>query len=299
MWSFLSEFVQRPRAARTVVILDDDGAAAPRQYRIRSGRVLAVWAATLLAAGVAAALLVSLTPLRMVVPGYGAAEMRASIRTSALRVDALEDSLTVEQQHREQLQRLITGQVDASLVAPAAGPSEAAVSGELAEVAVDPPSANWADHAQPALPLAHVPAGSGAAASGPAERSPRLPSLQFPVLPPVEGYVTRGFDARAGHYAIDLAVAEGTPVRSVGDGYVILADWTQGGGYAIAVQHVGGYVSIYKHNQQLLKRVGDRVRAREALAVSGNTGEVTTGPHVHVELWSNGLAQDPAQYFTW
>lgn len=85
-------------------------------------------------------------------------------------------------------------------------------------------------------------------------------------------------------------------VRSIGDGYVVLSDWTHEGGFTIAVQHAEGYVSVYKHNQRLLKRVGDRVRAREAVAMSGNSGEISTGPHLHFELWLDGLAQDPVYY---
>ena len=109
--------------------------------------------------------------------------------------------------------------------------------------------------------------------------------------------MARGFDAPRGHYGLDIAVAEGTPIRSIGDGYVVFADWTNDGGYVVAVQHADGYLSVYKHNSRLLKRVGDRVRSREAVALSGNTGEITTGPHLHVELWRNGLAQDPRLYF--
>ena len=85
-------------------------------------------------------------------------------------------------------------------------------------------------------------------------------------------------------------------MRSVGDGYVTFADWTQAGGYTIAVQHAGGYLSIYKHNARLLKRAGERVRSREVVALSGNTGEITSGPHLHFELWRDGLAQDPASF---
>lgn len=299
MWDFISELAQRPGDVRTVVVMDEDRAEPPRHYRVRSGFVIAAWAGSLVMAGVLASLLVSLTPLRTLMPGFSAAEMRASIEQSARRVEALEDSLLVEQQYREQLQRLITGRVDSSLVGPSASLPREAVTGELAEVASEPRSDNWADHAQPALPMPSVPARPAGTAevAGPATRT--LSSLQFPVVPPVDGFLTRGYNARAGHYAVDIAVEEGTPVRSMGDGYVIMADWTQSGGYAIAVQHADGFVSVYMHNQQLLKRVGDRVRAREALALSGNTGEVTTGPHVHVELWRSGLAQDPAHYFTW
>jgi murein DD-endopeptidase MepM/ murein hydrolase activator NlpD len=112
------------------------------------------------------------------------------------------------------------------------------------------------------------------------------------------GFPTRDFDAADAHFGIDIAVSEGTLVRAVGEGYVVLADWTQGAGYTIAIQHADGYLSVYKHNKRLLKKTGDRVQAREALAVSGSSGEVTTGPHLHFELWQNGLAQDPRPYVT-
>lgn len=131
-------------------------------------------------------------------------------------------------------------------------------------------------------------------ATGPTET---LSALRPPVRPPVDGgFPTRPFDAQDAHYGTDIAVSEGSQVRSVGPGYVVLADWTQEGGYTIAVQHANGYLSVYKHNKRLLKRTGDRVQAREVLAVSGNTGEMTTGPHVHFELWRNGLAQNPRAY---
>jgi murein DD-endopeptidase MepM/ murein hydrolase activator NlpD len=113
----------------------------------------------------------------------------------------------------------------------------------------------------------------------------------------VDGIVSRGFSASANHYGMDFAVDEGSPVRAVGDGYVVFADWTHEGGYVIAVQHADGYLSVYKHNARLLRRLGDHVRSRETIALSGNTGEITSGPHLHFELWRNGLAQDPRTFF--
>jgi murein DD-endopeptidase MepM/ murein hydrolase activator NlpD len=114
----------------------------------------------------------------------------------------------------------------------------------------------------------------------------------------MNGFPTRDFSAQTGHYGIDVAVSKGESIRSVGDGYVVWADWTQDGGYTVAVQHADGYLSVYKHNGRLLKRIGERVRAAEPIAVSGNTGAITTGPHLHFELWRNGLAQSPRSYVT-
>ena len=114
----------------------------------------------------------------------------------------------------------------------------------------------------------------------------------------MNGFPTRDFSAQTGHYGIDVAVSKGESIRAVAHGYVVWADWTQDGGYTIAVQHTDGYLSVYKHNGRLLKRIGDRVRATEPIAVSGNTGAITTGPHLHFELWRNGLAQSPRSYVT-
>jgi murein DD-endopeptidase MepM/ murein hydrolase activator NlpD len=75
-----------------------------------------------------------------------------------------------------------------------------------------------------------------------------------------------------------------------------MADWLNDGGQVIAIAHANGYISVFKHNSSLLKQVGDRVQDREVIALSGNTGEITSGPHAHFELWQNGLAQDPRAY---
>jgi len=298
MWSFLAELLRRANEGPcTLIVMDDDYKEAPRQYQIRPRRLFLLFATAAVALTVVLVSLIVLTPLRDLIPGYGTTALRGDARLAATRLAALQDSLVIQQQYMEQLRLILTGQVDTTLMSPIDPVSEGmTVSGELAEVVADPPSENWADHEQPALPVARMPVGEGSPFRIASAGEQYLSSLQLPALPPVSGFFTRGFDAHTGHYGVDIAVEEGTMVRAIGDGYVITADWTQAGGYAIVVQHADGYVSIYKHNERLLKRLGDRVRSREAVAVSGNSGEFTTGPHVHFELWNNGLAQDPRSY---
>ncbi|WP_457652737.1 M23 family metallopeptidase [Rhodocaloribacter sp.] len=299
MFSFLSEFTRDPNSTYTVIVMDEEGMEQPRPYRVRPKRLLMWWTGTALALALALLSLVIFTPLREWIPGYGTAEMQRSARLNALRLAAMQDSLAMQQQYMTQLRKLMLGQIDSSLVGGERPPEPAlAVSGELAEVTADPLSKDWTDHEQPALSLERLPVAETPPVTPVSTAGERyLARLRFPVLPPVNGFLTRGFDARTGHYAIDLAVEEGSVVRAVGDGHVIFADWTHEGGFTLAIQHADGYVSVYKHNQRLLKRVGDRVRDREAIALSGNSGEITTGPHLHFELWHNGLAQDPRLYF--
>ncbi len=294
MRALLRYLARHAATLHTVVVMDAAGARAPEQFTLRPRRLFGLWVASLALATLVAAAVVAFTPLRQFIPGYGTEEVRRSARLAALRVAALRDSLAVQRQYARDLQRLIVGGPDSLAARPRRRPAAPPRAERRAAARADGPRANadapdWSDHAQPALSVAQLP--PPAAPAGEPSR------LQLPALPPVDnGYLSRGFDARAGHFAIDLAVEEGTPVRAVGDGHVILADWTQDGGYAIAVQHADGYASVYKHNQRLLKRVGERVRVRETIALSGNSGEITTGPHLHFELWRNGLAQDPRQF---
>jgi murein DD-endopeptidase MepM/ murein hydrolase activator NlpD len=310
MRGFLSEFLRgSPEAAYTVIVMDEGYMEQPRRYHVRPVRVLALAGAGLLVAALLAAAAVTFTPLRQLIPGYGTAQMKQNARRNARQVAALEDSLHRQNRYLRHLQNLMTGPVDSSLVAKAqettsaeASPSSRGAAPPAAVEAAAPRDSLDAATAPPRAPLAtaRLPGSASPSVSSETERtrwtSPLAP-LQFPVPPPVEGFATRGFDAESGHYAVDIAAEVGTPVRSIGDGFVVMADRTQEGGQAIAVQHAGGYLSFYKHNRRLLKQVGDRVEAREVIAKSGNSGEITTGPHLHVELWHDGLAQDPASYF--
>ncbi len=293
MTDLLRDLFGRPGAVRTVIVLEPDTMSTPRQYEVRPGYVLY---GAIIGIVVGAALLVAavvLTPLRGIFLGPGSADLRGIATQNAQRAAALEDSLAIQYQQIAQLRAIITGEMD-DLGDDALDPTAFELPDLGEEGATAEPAVRLAtdDHEQPALPLRTL----GPATDGPRNAraaSAYLDALRLPALPPVDGIVSRGFDASRGHFALDLAATKGTPVRSFDDGYVVFADWTHDGGHTIAVQHTGGYLSIYKHNSRLLKRVGERVRAREPIALSGDTGQITSGPHLHFEVWRDGLAQDP------
>ena len=113
---------------------------------------------------------------------------------------------------------------------------------------------------------------------------------------PITGIVTGPFDLSQEHYGIDIVAKSDEPVKSIADGSVIMADWTQDSGYVIAIQHRNNLISVYKHNSALLKKVGTFVSAGEIIAIIGNTGELTTGPHLHFEIWYNGTPVNPEDF---
>ena len=113
---------------------------------------------------------------------------------------------------------------------------------------------------------------------------------------PIKGLVTNEYDPEQSHLGIDIVAPEKTMIKSVLSGTVIFTEKTLDTGWVIAIQHENGYVSFYKHNSVLLKKSGNFVRAGDVIAVIGNTGELTTGPHLHFELWYKGSPVDPREY---
>ncbi len=121
-------------------------------------------------------------------------------------------------------------------------------------------------------------------------------TYDFPLAMPADGFISRGFDADRKHFGIDIAGKEGSAVLAAADGNVVFAGWTYDDGYLMIVSHPLGYVTTYKHNQALLKTTGTSVRRGDVIALLGNTGKTSSGPHLHFELWKDGIALNPDSY---
>ena len=118
----------------------------------------------------------------------------------------------------------------------------------------------------------------------------------FIFFPPLKGQVSEGFDSKIQYYAVDIAVSKNTPVKAVADGRVVLASWTSDSGFVIIIDHGNQMLSVYKHNAALTKEQGDLVKAQEVIARSGSSGQLSTGPHLHFELWNDGNPIDPSTF---
>ncbi len=118
----------------------------------------------------------------------------------------------------------------------------------------------------------------------------------LPLTMPADGFLTRGFDAVHDHYGIDIAGKRGSGILAAADGSVLFAGWTYEDGFTIMISHAQGYVTVYKHNDELLKSSGANVRRGEVIALLGNTGKTSSGPHLHFEVWKNGSVYNPANY---
>ena len=115
---------------------------------------------------------------------------------------------------------------------------------------------------------------------------------------PMEGIVTNHFNRAEKHYGTDIVSDRSSVIKTIANGTVIYSDWTVDNGYTIGIQHSGNLLSVYKHNSVLLKETGDFVNAGDAIAIYGNSGSLSTGPHLHFELWHNGTPLNPEDYIS-
>ncbi len=118
----------------------------------------------------------------------------------------------------------------------------------------------------------------------------------FNFFTPTKGIITSRFNIMENHFGIDIATPKNEAVKATLEGTVIFSGWTLETGYIIGLQHERNFISMYKHNSVLLKKQGDKVIAGEPIAISGESGELSTGPHLHFELWENGTAVNPEEY---
>lgn len=226
-------------------------------------------------------LLIATTGLREYIPGYPKAEYRQVLVNTALKVDSLENELKKRDQFFRGIQAILNGEEpDDNFVAEE----------DIAPNEVEFQNYNHDSVFQDKLLAEQTSLSLGNENSG----GMSLSQVHFFV--PVKGIISNKFNSSSDHFGVDLVGEPNTRIASVLDGTVIFSGWTLETGYVIYIQHEAELISVYKHNAELLKNVGDKVRAGEAIAIIGNTGEMTTGPHLHFELWHEGTAVDPEEY---
>ncbi len=239
-------------------------------------------------------MLIIWTPLKRYIPGYGDFDRDSEISKLTSKVADLEDEIEATRKYTSNIRNILNGDLSAMSKEQAekqSSPQDSSVFPE--NVDRIPEDENLRDA---------VAAGTVTASTEkqnlPAEaivvRDKPLAQLYF--IPPVSGEITARFDQNKSHFGIDVAAPKNTAVKSAADGMVISAGYSVETGYSITVQHPNNVVTMYKHNSVLLKKEGSPVKAGEAIAIVGNSGEQSTGPHLHFELWYKGRPVDASDY---
>ncbi|MFO8236394.1 MAG: M23 family metallopeptidase [Bacteroidales bacterium] len=228
-------------------------------------------------------ILIAFTSLKEFIPGYPEGDLRRNIISNYHKIDSLEKELSLRDKYLGNLNQVLSGETPEDY-------TTVQDSGEvISEVNFTPSKhdsilrAEIEEEEQYTLAVSY---------DAPGERE--MSQLHF--LAPVKGMVTNSFNPNMNHYGTDLVAGENDVVVATLDGTVTMANWTLETGYVIQIQHANDIISIYKHNAELLKEVGDFVKAGDAIAIIGDSGELSSGPHLHFELWRNGSSLDPENY---
>lgn len=230
--------------------------------------------------------LIAFTPLKTFIPGYPDARTKHDAIQNAIRIDSLENVITKWELYSENLRRVVEGEEPLKI------DSLMAARKQTREI-TDKDRAGLA--MKDSLLRKEVAAEDKFdVTSG---RTKTLPIEGMHFFTPLKGVVSQGY-VQALHPYIDITAPNNSVVMSVLDGTVISAGWTDEDGYTIRIQHDGDIISVYKHNQKLMKKTGDKVSAGTPIAVVGGTGTTADGDHLHFELWHKGEAVDPTKYIS-
>jgi len=227
-------------------------------------------------------LLIAYTPLREYIPGYSSAKLKKEASILNYKTDSLVQELELNKRYYASIRKVLTGDV----------------------VAVDFNRDSIIAAAKNDIDILQVTTSrEDSILREKVEKEDKYNLFEsagdksnYVLFPPVNGTISEGYNIEEKHFAVDVVVASNTPVKATADGTVIFAEWTVETGYVVIIEHNQELISVYKHNSAITKSQGDLVKAGEVIAMSGNTGELSTGPHLHFELWSKGYPVNPTNF---
>ena len=224
--------------------------------------------------------IIAYSPIRELIPGYPSTKMRKQAISNTIKIDSISKNIEKQQRFYNAIKSALSGEILSDDI------SERVIIGNQKDF-VAPLKASKED----SILRAMVAEDDRYNIISKTEGKPLLI-----LFAPAKGIVSEKFDFEKKHFAVDIALAENTPIKSVSEGTVIFAEWTADTGYVIIIEHLDGLISVYKHNSSLTKTQGETVDPGEVIASAGNTGELSTGYHLHFELWTDGYPLDPEKF---
>lgn len=285
--SGLHRFLDRLQSKYRLVILNDETFEERASIKLSRFNVYVVLSTAFIVVTIFLYLLFSFTPLKEFIPGYGDIHLQKDLLELRMRSDSLATVVAQQDLWLQNIKAILSGKTDTSYTDTLLNDDPLLYDTiELDKIPIE--DALLREQVEREENYALVFNKDEQKASG------ELSELNL--FPPVKGYLTRAFDPNESHYGIDIVASERESIKATLGGTVILAEWTVETGYVIAIQHSYDLVSFYKHNSVLLKKVGNFVKTGEAIAIIGNSGELSDGPHLHFELWKNGVPVNPESY---
>ncbi|HEY5688305.1 MAG TPA: M23 family metallopeptidase [Yeosuana sp.] len=226
--------------------------------------------------------LIAFTPLREYIPGYSSTALKRQATELNYKTDSLQQAILMNEKYYASIKKVLQG--DQSVVDFNRDSIIQAVKLEASEVDLNPILEDSLLRQKVDKEDKYNLFESATSATN------------FVLFPPANGPISEPYNLKEKHYAVDIVVAKNTPIKATADGVVVFAEWTATTGYVIIIEHSYGLISVYKHNASLTKSQGDLVKAGEVIATAGNLGQLSTGPHLHFELWNDGYPVNPTNF---
>jgi murein DD-endopeptidase MepM/ murein hydrolase activator NlpD len=227
-------------------------------------------------------ILIAYTPLREYIPGYSSTSLKQKATELNYKTDSLQQVIIANEKYLESIKRVLIGDIAAIEVNKDSIINAAELDITEEDLTPSPEDLSLREKVDKEDKYSLFESATS--------------KVNFVLFPPATGTISEGYSIKDRHFAVDIVVSKDTPIKAIADGTVILAEWTTQTGYVIILDHGNGLISAYKHNASLTKAQGDLVKSGEVIAISGNTGELTTGPHLHFELWNDGYPIDPTTF---
>ncbi len=267
-----------------MVVLDDDTFEEKFGLKLNKLNVLITF---LFITGIfvaSTALAIIYTPLKEYIPGYAVNKVPVEMLELARVTDSLMDQIAINEAQYDRVRMVLSGDITSEEY-------ERIDSITRAETVIDP--ADLEPIEEDSLLRAEVAQVDRYSVNRGAQVK-----TNFVFFPPVQGKITAGYDREIKHFAVDIAAETSSPIKAAADGTVIFSGWTVDTGYTLLIEHSYGLITVYKHAATINNEQNDQVLAGEVIATVGSTGELTTGPHLHFEIWSDGYPLDPTNFIT-
>lgn len=268
-----------------LVIMNDETFEEKASFSLRPLNVFVTAGISIILLITITTFIIAFTGLREYIPGYADVDSRRKMVKLVQKADSLERALNAHELYLTNLKMIINGQIPQDSVIER--PGQLQRYDTIKTLPKSPEDSLLRKEVESRDPFSLD--ASGGSSLGSSIRA-------FLFFPPVTGTVTNRFDKVSKHFGIDIVANANEPIKATLDGTVILSNFTSETGWVIGIQHSNNLFSFYKHNSALLKKTGDFVKAGEVIAIIGNSGEQSSGPHLHFELWFNGSPLDPVKY---
>jgi murein DD-endopeptidase MepM/ murein hydrolase activator NlpD len=281
--------LQKLRYKYRLIILNEDTFEQKASVRLSRMNLYVLGSMLLVVLVTIVTLVIAYTPLKYYMPGVGSVDLRTQLIAIEMTTDSLEYQMAIRNHWLQNVQKVIGGELDSTFF----------VSDSLPQTEMEEVNLSTLGEAEAEFREEYAEEMENFEEEIPTQVISSEPTtFYYPLkfISPADGLVTSLYNEKQGHFGVDIGGKANEIIKAVESGVVIVSDWNPETGNVIAVQHKNNTISFYKHNATLLKKVGNFVNRGDAIALMGNSGNLSDGPHLHFELWQNGKSMDPLKY---